>query len=227
MYVPKRLPYDAAGNVLTMAVSGAAPSVTQYEYNELNQCVKTTDALGQTQTYAYDLTGNLMTTTDRDGIKTSYTYNAWNEPLSVKAEKGGQSQSVSYAYDVMGNRKQMTDSTGVTQYEYDFLGRLTREEKSGKIKTYSYTREGARSAFEIQAGNAVQYSQSYTYDNQQRLTQISCGGASVRYTYDENSRVAAKTAGGVESRYTYNASGNTTGMTVTEGGKPRVKAAYT
>lgn len=65
--------YDGVGNMLSMNAGG---STTSYTYDRFGNVLSTTDALGQTETNAYSVLGRLESKTDRNGIATSYTYDA-------------------------------------------------------------------------------------------------------------------------------------------------------
>jgi RHS repeat-associated protein len=85
----------------SIAVNGAAPTVTSYTYNTANQL--TSDG---TNTLTYDHNGNLTS----DGVNT-YSWDRANRLLSM----GGSS----YTYDGAGNRISQTISANVTQYLLD------------------------------------------------------------------------------------------------------------
>jgi RHS repeat-associated protein len=90
--------FDRAGNRTqqSIALNGAAPTVTNYTYNAGNQL--TSDG---TTSYTYDNNGNLAT----------YTWDRANRLLSM----GGST----YAYDGTGNRIRQTVGANVTRYLLD------------------------------------------------------------------------------------------------------------
>jgi RHS repeat-associated protein len=97
--------YDLAGNRLSesLALSGAAPTVTSYSYNAANQI--------SNAGFTYDDNGNLTS----DGTN-SYTWDRANRLLSM----GG----VSCAYDGEGNRTRQVVGIDVTQYLLDLQPNL-------------------------------------------------------------------------------------------------------
>lgn len=80
-----------------------------YEYDNAGRLLKTTNALGASEHFAYDSIGNLIAQKDRNNQVTNYTYDNMNRPLS----KATGNLSTSYTYDDLGNVKTMTDGTGV------------------------------------------------------------------------------------------------------------------
>jgi RHS repeat-associated protein len=84
--------YDAAGNRTSATDSGS--STIAYTTNNLNEYT----AAGGT-IYAYDLDGNLTSSTDNTGT-TSYIYNVLNELISIAGPTG----TTTFAYDALGNR---------------------------------------------------------------------------------------------------------------------------
>jgi hypothetical protein len=95
--------FDVAGNRTqqSVALNGAAPTVTNYTYNAANQMTNAGAA-----TLTYDNNGNLTS----DGTN-AHTWDRANRLLSM----GG----ASYAYDGSGNRVKQTVGASVTQYLLD------------------------------------------------------------------------------------------------------------
>jgi RHS repeat-associated protein len=227
--------YDAAGN-LTARVDFRGKRTT-YAYDEMNRLLsKTPDAsLGEPGvTFTYTATGRRATMTDASGTST-YDYDA-RERLKTKATPQG---VLTYSYDDAGNlltlRSSHTEGVSV-DYTYDDLGRLATVQDNrlaSGTTTYDYDANGNLAS--TLYPNAVKT--AYTYDNLNRLTQLSAvkgvtlasftytlgaagerrsiaetGGRSVNYTYDALYRLTEETindgvSGGTIS-YTYDAVGN-------------------
>ena len=199
--------YDLTGNMLTMTQEdGENSSVTRYEYDNKNHCIKTTDALGQTETYTRNLYGDILTHTDRNGTEFTYEYNFLRKPTFIGSynENNGGADNVTYTYDLLGNRLSMTDKTGTTTYIYDFMSRLTQEEKDGKIKEYSYTVYGDLSSFKIYDGTDQVYVNNYTYDSMSRIVSTGNDASPAQFVYNANSQVTKKTLGDIVTTYSYN-----------------------
>ena len=212
--------YDNVGNTTAVYTGLSAPlnlattqgadmdyAVTQYAYNELNQPVTMTDALGQTTMYKYDYVGNVTQMTDRNGTVTNVEYNLWGTPVTQSASKDGTTQTITNTYDQLGLLRSATDENGTTTYGYDALGRLTEEKTGDTINSYSYDMYGNRTAYTLTRGGAVLSATSYTYDSMNRLATMTNGGVTTSYTYDANGQVLTEQGGGYSASYTYNDGG--------------------
>ncbi len=142
--------YDVHGRLtsVTNAVDTADEVVTTYGYDELGNQTSQTDARGKTTTYAYDVlgrrlsrtlpelqtetlqydaVGNLTNRVDFKGVATHFKYDEMNR-LTHKWS-GGTFESPQWwvwtEYNADGSRRRMLDTSGVTEYLYDVLGRLT------------------------------------------------------------------------------------------------------
>ena len=147
--------YDAQGNTTSTIEPG---STVSYEYDELGQLIKTTDAGNNSTTieydwfgrktkmvepgsrswfYTYDINGNLKTQTDPKNQIVTFTYDALNR-LTDKTFSTGQ-PAVTYEYDTyagatgtnqIGRLARLTDETGTTIYSYNQYGEPTLWTKS-------------------------------------------------------------------------------------------------
>jgi RHS repeat-associated protein len=91
---------------------------------------------GATTISGYDPAGNLRTSTDPDGVTTTWTYT----PVGLQASISYSSPSahaVSYLYDADGQRTAMTDATGSSSYTYDPFGELASS-ANGAHQTVGY-----------------------------------------------------------------------------------------
>ena len=211
--------YNALGSVLSMTVSGASPSVTRYAYNELNQCISSTDPNGKTETYSYDLAGNLITKQDRKGAIFTYSYNVWQQPLLVTTQYRGKQDEVRRTYDILGNRTQMQDADGTTQYTYDFLGRLTQETRGDVTQQYTYDKYNNCTAASItHARHGTLRAYTASYDELNRPLGATVGTTAIAYTYDtEPDKPATITVGTQQTAYKYNRLGRLRRVDVTNG----------
>ena len=128
--------YDAVGNVL--AVTNALGYTTRYQYDvenrqiaEIDPATPCTEPNGSvavvqpTTSYAYDLDGNLLSTTDPDGNTTRYEYDALNRQVASIDALGNVTKT---AYDAYGNVAEVIDPLlRSTEYVYDNLGRKIEE----------------------------------------------------------------------------------------------------
>ena len=144
--------YDDLGRV-TKTVNGQtdkinitadAPEDTtkrEYEYDRFGNVTKTIDSYGDYETAEYNLMGLPTVTTDKKGIATRYTYNTYGSPLSVSTEG---IPTIEYTYNVNNMPTEVTQEDNVTRYEYDRLGRLTKETENDILKTYEWDIRGNR-----------------------------------------------------------------------------------
>ncbi|MGB8455489.1 MAG: RHS repeat domain-containing protein, partial [Anaerocolumna sp.] len=139
-----------------------------------------------------------------DGSKEEYTYYPNNqvETLINKRPDGSIMDSYSYTYDNAGSQLTKHEvingvEKGTTAYTYDTLNRLlTVTEPQGRVTTYEYDKAGNRLKETItitdnSSGSTVTTENAYTYNNQNRLTDITTRVNNVltgvtSYTYDKN-----------------------------------------
>ena len=139
--------YDAVGNILL--ATNALGATTAYQYDSMNRKIAVAEPLpdantnpaapqevegqfvgggGPTTTWTYDLSGNVVSTTDPNGNTTWTQYNGWNLPVAVTdalgAYEGDPQHTTTTTYDALGNVLTVTDQLGrTTEYVYDNLGR--------------------------------------------------------------------------------------------------------
>ena len=89
---------------------------------------KTTDANRRYETATYNLAGLPVSTTDKKGVITTYTYNGYGSPLTVTTQG---IEPIEYTYNVNNILLQAKQGKDITTYEYDGLGRLTKETENG------------------------------------------------------------------------------------------------
>jgi RHS repeat-associated protein len=117
--------YDSAGEPVatTTPATTAAPS-------------------GATTSYTFDAAGNMLTSTDPDGVTTTWTYTPANL-ISTISYSGSSAHSVTDTYDANGNKTATTDGTGSSSYVWDPFGELTSAQNgSGQTVTYGYDADG-------------------------------------------------------------------------------------
>ncbi len=137
--------YDMLGR-LWKQTNAQNQSMT-FGYDNGDNLLLTTDALGRKTTNGYDALGRLKTTLqdvdgvaaqtqfqynalgrlpqvlDPGGLPTTYSYSGFGEVLTQRSADTGLTTST---YDEAGNLKTRTDARGVTAaYAYDFLNRVT------------------------------------------------------------------------------------------------------
>ncbi len=121
-------------NVADQLIQVDAPNgaTTNYQYDDLGNLVKEISADRGTIVYTHDAAGNVLTHTDARGITTSYQYDELNRLTVVTYPDI--SENITYSYDAncvfgVGRLCQVEDDSGLTQYQYDAWGNITRTEK--------------------------------------------------------------------------------------------------
>ncbi|MGE0254355.1 MAG: RHS repeat-associated core domain-containing protein [Alphaproteobacteria bacterium] len=207
--------YDAAGN-RTSRVTRAGDTIA-YAYDALNRLTtKTRPSPAPVVTYAYDLAGRMIGASDTSAAiepadsplgatnaeyGTTWTYDAINRPLEtvwdpapVPAAPSAASVTFGHSYDALNRRMEQTvtdtdwwylppSSTSTTAYEANELDQ--------------YTEIGAATPDYDDNGNLTDDGTfTYTYDAENRLTEIADGGGTVaEYAYDARGRRKSMTVG--------------------------------
>ncbi|EIQ01854.1 RHS repeat-associated core domain protein [Opitutaceae bacterium TAV1] len=189
--------YDEAGNLTLLATSNGTQLL--YAYDAENRLAEVTDATGgadRITTYAYTPVGSLASVTLPNGLATTYTYTSTNRVTHI----ANAVSSFTYTLSPSGHRTQLAETIGgvsrTTNYTYDALYRLTREEivSTGTI-AYAHDKVGNRLS-RIVSGTGILSVlpgvSGYTYDANDRL--LSADAKS--YTYDKNGNTRTGVVGG-------------------------------
>lgn len=236
---------DATGNTTTYAYDDAARSTTLTTAegvsittvrNPEGQVHTVTDGRGNTTTTTYDkngaLTGTttpltttgstydragrLLQTTDANGNKVDYTYDAANRVLTRTVDAAGLKLKTTYEYDAKGEQTAVIDPNQVrTEFTYSDGGLvLSKTQDAGglKLKTsYEYDPQGNVLKVTSPGGTVTRY----VYDGLGRRTEehvdpndVDPNGLNLtrRYSYDANGNVLAATdENGHVTRYAYDA----------------------
>ena len=188
------------GNVTEEWLNEAGTEKRLYSYNGAGFRTQMTYPDGSYETYTTDYTGMVTGKTDRRGTALTYTYNAWQNPLTIKAVNGSEQKNIVYTYDIMGNRKTMkeygatTSDAITTNYTYDGRSRLTRETRDDIIKIYTYDAFNEPTRFTVKtSAGATLFDEKYSgYDNKYQLTDMWSNGVAADFNYDNNSQLIRK-----------------------------------
>jgi RHS repeat-associated protein len=193
---------DSSGNGLLRTITDPRGKVMSLDYDAAGNLTAVTTSLGNKTTMSYDGSGRMtasveprgnVTGADPNDYKTTYTYNAKDQPLTVTDPLGHVS---TYAYDDAGRLTSSTDPlTHATTYGYNDANRLTTvTADGGATTTYAY--------------DAVNDITSRTDANNHQTT----------YSYDDANRISSATnALNKTWSFTYDANGNRTGVTKPSG----------
>lgn len=139
----------------------------RYEYDECSRLVALHDG-DNVINYAYDEIGRIKDKRFPNGTNVRYSYdNAGRISECIYHDANGILDRYLYSYDVEGrrnkiekHRRDMEKESGVWEYSYDPLGRISEVYKSGQqLREYQYDAFGNRKA-KIQGKNRT----SYTYN---------------------------------------------------------------
>ncbi len=151
--------YDETGRVTEY--KDYAGTITKYAYDDMDRLIRKTVGLSAT-VYCYSETG-LLTKVITSAEAVTFGYDEYNRLIS-KTDANG--VKLSYTYDACGRLSAFDNGYGKTTYEYDLLDRVTRVvDRNGKATLYEYDSLGNRSAVRNPNGTVV----TYTYDACQRL----------------------------------------------------------
>lgn len=207
---------------------GAFVIIRQNTYDSDGQLFTTTNSLGQTNTFSYDLLHRLVGITNYKNESISYTldvlgnriheevkdsngvivrssdatYDALNRQLTQIGATNN--QTTTYSYDAVGNRTSMTDalSRPTTQYTYDTLSRLVNvQDANAKNTVYGYHDRGWLETV-TDPRNLVT---TYNYNELGQLDNlVSPDTGTTTYTYDlAGNKQTKKDARNVTATYIY------------------------
>jgi len=199
--------YDAMGNVITRTdkADDSSSVITTYSYskagrleeeqtdgyttkNEYDEAGRLEEEQtdGYTTKYEYDEAGRLIGITAPDGVKTYKKYDGSGR--LIEEQTGNTNAKTKYVYNPNGTLKAKIDRNGnKTEYEYDCMNQLTKENVSDLIeKTYTYDSLGRK----INENDKEKNLREYSYDNLGRvIKEITPEGIELSYTYDARGNV--------------------------------------
>jgi RHS repeat-associated protein len=198
--------YDAMGSIRT--VTDAEGRVTTHTYDGAGRLLEVRSPMGQTVRFGYDNNGNMTRRTDQNGRLTEYDYDAYNQLEHIYY--GGMAsavKTVTFSYDNAGNMLTWSDGMYAGSYLYDELNRVISMRSvypfGSRTIAYEYDRFGNRRTVSYPDGPGVV---NYSYDDFNRLDQMTYGASMVDYDYDNAGRLLAKTLpNGVVTSYGYDA----------------------
>lgn len=209
--------YDERGNMLVQIDPDGIRSEMSWDENDnLLQTVIDPGGLDITTSSTYDERNNRLTETDALGRVTTYTYDEDDNVLTVTDPLGGVTV---FGYNGDGRLATMTDPVGtVTSYVYDANGQLIQEDLNAddgtllSRKTYTYDASARRlseSVHRMINGVLTPLTTSYEYDNNGRQIRMTDPLGQVMQTeYDEAGNVAARIdALGRRTEYAYDSRG--------------------
>ena len=205
--------YDAAGRVNKYTDEEDNEFIT--EYDEAGNVTKLFDAYGNAvQSNSYDELNNLVSTTDALGIKTQYNYDSVGNLIKkIENLNSAREAESGYSYDKAGCLTSVVDAeNGTSSYEYDQVGRITAQiDPNGGRSEYSYDSMGRI----IESVTALGSKNKYAYNAVGLLKEAeNARGQKTSYTYYKNGWIKSFTDEIGTVSYTYAGNGNV--LTVTD-----------
>jgi YD repeat-containing protein len=220
--------YDALNRLreVVAQLPGSAPQITEYRYDALGARSGMTHPNGTVVEYGYDLRHRLQTLVHRASaaagaavlLALSYTLDASGLRTQIAETRPGDASTPTYIR--------------TTDYAYDAIKRLVREEVSGnhgnpeRVHAWTYDAVGNRLSQVATIGtgaSATTTTTSYVYDANDRLqteTAVTGSAAPVVTTsdYDHAGNLTETRIGGnTEARYTWDAEGRLVGAVLGHG----------
>lgn len=173
--------YDANGNRKTVSLNGTSLSYVYDAANRLQSITNSDD--NTTVDFNYDAANRLTKKILPNGITTSYVYDGMSRLTRIRDFVNATNTTVfnrQYSYNPANQISRITQPTGVKNFVYDVLDRLTGVTGSNS-ETYAYDAVGNRTSSQL--------SSSYSYQPFNRLTNT----ATASYGYDSNGNLISRT----------------------------------
>jgi len=220
--------YDYAGRLYSITYPGTNKVVT-YAYDEAGRLEYVYDWVGGETRYIYDNAGNLEEVRRPNGTKAVYSYDMASRLEGLVEQKSDGTPICSYTYvlDGVGNHRIVTVneeplSAVLTaenvSYSYDIANRL--QSASG----VSYTYDGNGNC----TGNSSSGGTTYTWDYENRLTEISQNSPykNLQYKYDAMGNRIARVEGGTWTKYVLDLTGDMSRVLAETDGSGNITAYY-
>ncbi len=188
-------------------------SVLAYAYDQKGRTTsetRTINGIAYVHAYSYDAAGRLSGLTYPSGRTIAYTFNALGRVSQVSTTPlGGAAQIVAsnIAYQPFGGVKSYTLGNGQTYTRgFDLDGRIASYNLGSQFFALGYD-EASRISFITDAGNPSN-SNTYSYDNLDRLIGAVLPNLPFAYNYDAVGNRTSKTVGSATDTYAYDATSN-------------------
>ncbi|MCP3998104.1 MAG: RHS repeat protein, partial [bacterium] len=210
---------DLNGNQLSITPAGIthlSGKGINFERDAEGRITRITDPLDRVNSYAYDVSGDLVSFTNRTGAETRFVYDDDHRLLEIEDPMGG--QPIRNEYDAEGRLVRHMDALGkVIEFAHDLDNRrelITNRLGASRVMEYDARGNVVRETDEL--GNAT----TRSFDARDNLlSEIDPLGHVTAHTYDAADDLAMSTdpLGNVTS-YTYNGRGQVLTVTDPRGG---------
>ncbi|MGW8956698.1 RHS repeat-associated core domain-containing protein [Paenibacillus sp. NPDC055715] len=219
--------YDANGNRIKMKEPFG--SEVSYTYDTRNRLTSAgTDPSSPDAKYTYYKNGLLEQMIGFNGLKHQFQY-AGMDLARLNVNQGEQTvDDFKYIRDgskniVKREQKSLVEHEETTDlFQYDVLNRVV--DSSEYKASYEYDTRGNRQTLTTERPLKTVPSE-YSYDAENRLTQVRKNGKNVQYMYNGDGLLVGRIEGGVQTRYYYDGDQMIAEATV-ENGTPQLKARY-
>ncbi len=195
-----------------------------YLFDYLDRQVQETEQYGgaeRSQYFEYDLAGNRISYTAKDGAVTKYAYDIFGNVTYALLPDGTENF---FEYDYNGNCLSEINGAGEEiRYSYDGLSRLTKQETTnGKTRSIFRNYYNFRNNLEVSL-DAENNKTEYSYDLRGFLTNVrqysnGTSGQETEYTYDGEGNISSFSTGAIgdSNKHTYQYELDTLGRCVKE-----------
>lgn len=205
------------GGDVTFTYPAATTADSIFEYRPTGSV----DSEGNSSTFAYDTATTGLKQTNTPGLlggqpKSFYQGDTagttcGGKPGQLCKTVDGKGNTTSYTYDAAANPVTITRPAplGVITNTFDDAGRVaTSKDGKGQILTYSYDNNDRLTQTREGSTCVPATCVTYTYDANGNLTQRVDASGTTTYTYDAQNRATAKTTGGTTTTLTYDGASN-------------------
>ncbi|MFC2137322.1 FG-GAP-like repeat-containing protein [Bacteroidota bacterium] len=196
------------GKGLIAHISGPNGVSEDYNYNNLSLLsskTETIDGINFTESFEYDQYGRLSKLTYPNSFAVNYEYNNYHYLSEVKRDD---TKAMVWQANSMNQRGQIEQFTSgnnlVTNHVFDTKGFLTgiTTGPSGIIQDWTYNWETETGNLLSRTDNFGELTESFQYDDLNRLTQADVDGTIYEYNYGDNGNIESSTSLG---SYAYDA----------------------
>jgi RHS repeat-associated protein len=217
---------DLMGRIIRF--KDAAGNQTTYEYDELNNLIRTVYPDGSSDTKDYDEHNYLKKEIDPNGSVINFGYNNLKQLTEMSFQPAAGihgSQPVEFGYDSFGRRTYMKKGSVIVERKYDFMNRIIEEKQGGRVVLKKY--EDALAQMTLVYPDTRE--DIYQADKSGRLGSIILnkkgssdlpagsiqeGTELVKYIYDGLFLKSMKLADGTTTDYIYDQEGKLTGYEI-------------
>jgi RHS repeat-associated protein len=208
--------YDDSGRLT--AVQDANGTTTYFNHSTTNNTDVVVDRLGNTNSYVYDLRGNVIWQTNALGQITASTYGDANNPTLETAVTNAYGTAVAtwtlYAYDQSGNQTNVVSMGHTNSFSYDDSGHLLSQvDPLGNVTSNLYDDFGnLTNTTQYDANNNPVTQSSSVYANGYLTKTLDANNQiTATFIYDGSGNLTNITdANGLSRNFAYDANGNQT-----------------